>query len=138
MPIDIEQLRPHIELRADRAAGPGGQHVNKTSSRVTLLVDFENCPELSDWAKGRIRNRLATRIGKDGRLRVVAQEDRSQHANRAIAEDRIIALIKQALRRETPRRPTRPTRGSQERRLKAKKERGAIKQQRQRKPRMTD
>lgn len=123
-------LAPWIEERFTRSRGPGGQHVNKTSTRVELLLDFERCTAFSEEQRGRIRSRLASRLAHDGRLRVVSQDDRSQAANRTHAWDRLTELLRSALRRQRPRVATRPTGGSRQRRLKAKRVRGAVKQQR--------
>lgn len=132
--LDSEALAAWIEWRYDRAEGPGGQNVNKVAARATLLFDFEACTLLSASEQARIRAKLGGRLSRDGRLRIVAQQYRTQSANRRAAEARLIELLADALRPRTPRRPTRPTAGSRERRLRAKRQRGAVKQMRQRRP----
>ncbi len=127
---NIAELEPWMEVRFARSGGPGGQHVNKVSTRVTLLLDFEHCPCFDTTQRRRIARRLATRLAHDGRLRVVSQRERSQRRNRAAAEQRLIELLVEALRRRRPRRPTRPTRGSRERRLREKRLRGETKRRR--------
>lgn len=134
-PIDIESLRDCIEFQFDRSAGPGGQNVNKVATRATLWFDIETCQRLSDAQKARVRRRLATRIGKDGRLRMVAQRARTQAANRAAAEGKLVELLQAALHVPRSRRPTRPTRASQKRRVNEKKRRGETKQLRRSPPR---
>ncbi|MEW5771923.1 MAG: alternative ribosome rescue aminoacyl-tRNA hydrolase ArfB [Thermodesulfobacteriota bacterium] len=119
-----------IAFTASRASGPGGQHVNVTESRVTLWFDLEASPSLDEAQKARIRERLAGRIGKDGRLRVTVQSERSQHQNRAAALDLFAALLAAALAPRKKRRPTKPTKASQERRLDAKRRRSALKRER--------
>jgi len=132
--LDIEQLRPWIEWRFDRAGGPGGQHVNKVATRATLLFDFESCPALTARQRVAIRERLATRLSRDGRLRIVARQQRSQVVNRLLAEQRLIELLNTALRGRLARRPTQPTAAARERRLRAKRLRGQIKRLRQKRP----
>ena len=128
--LDITALSSWIEARFSRSPGPGGQQVNKLSTRVTLLFDFASCPELSDAQKRRIRQRLRTRLSRDGRLRVVSHRERTQAKNRAAAGTRLIELLTEATRTEKPRRPTRPTAASQRRRLDAKRRRGEAKERR--------
>ncbi len=128
--MDIDALRPWIELRAGPASGPGGQHVNKVATRVTLLFDFQNCPALAPAQRARVATRLATRLSSDGRLRVVAQRERSQVANRRLAEERLLELLAEALRRRKPRIATRPTRASKRRRVSDKRQRGQRKRER--------
>lgn len=130
----LEALLPWIEWRFDRASGPGGQNVNKVASRASLLLDFETCDALKGWQRKRIRERLSTRISADGRLRVVSQQARTQIANRELAEQRLIELLKQAFARQTPRIATKPTRSSQRRRVDEKRKRGDTKRLRQRPP----
>lgn len=114
---------PDWELRftASRSGGPGGQHVNTTSSKVTLYWSPAGSSVLTPWQKNRVVTRLAKRINKDGELTLDVEEHRSQFRNREIAEERLAQWIRESLVIEKNRRPTRPTRGSVERRLKAKK-----------------
>lgn len=136
--LNIGELTPWLEWRFDPAGGPGGQHVNKVSTRATLLFDFQNCPLFTAEQRDRIARRCASRRTRDGRLRVVAQQWRSQSANRAVAEERLVALLADALRVRPPRRPTRPTAGSQRKRLQAKKRRGDVKRDRRARPSRDD
>ena len=129
--VDIRELTPWLEWRFDPAGGPGGQHVNKVSTRATLLFDFQNCPLFTAEQRDRVAHRCAARRTRDGRLRVVAQQQRSQAANRAMAGERLLALLEDALRVRTPRRPTRPTAASRRRRVREKKQRGDVKRGRQ-------
>lgn len=119
-----------VSFTASRSSGPGGQHVNVTESRVTLWFDLEASPSLTEAQKARIREDLAGRVGKDGRLRITVQSERSQHQNRAAALELFAALLARALAPRKKRRPTRPTRASKERRLDAKRRRGTVKQAR--------
>ena len=120
---------PGAELveRFSRSSGPGGQSVNTTDSRVELVFDVASSTALSDPQRRRARTRLAGQL-VDGTVVTVASEHRSQHRNRVAARERLADLLRRSLAPPPPsRRPTKPTRGSQRRRLKAKKERGATK-----------
>jgi ribosome-associated protein len=131
---------PRAELteRFSRASGPGGQGVNTTDSRVELSWDVGRSAVLSDAQRERITGRLAERL-VDGVLTVVASENREQRRNRDAAAKRLAALVADALAPPPrTRRPTRATRGSQERRLTAKKQRSSTKQLRSSKPRRED
>jgi|SRR6185503_11305848 len=110
-----------VELRTSRSSGPGGQHANKTETRVEALFDVEASDVLSDAQK----RRLVAKIGPV--VRAVAQDERSQSRNRELALERLAESIRAALRRPRPRTPTRPTKASKERRLESKKRRGQTK-----------
>lgn len=116
---------------ASRAGGPGGQHVNTSSSRVTLWWNLAGTTVLDEAQRARVQRRLASRINAEGILQVSAEDERSQLANREAARSRLAALVGEALHVQKARRPTRPSRGSQERRMTAKKQRGDLKRQRQ-------
>ena len=128
----LEIPRRELRWRFSRASGPGGQGVNTTDSRVELSYDVAGSPSLPapmrDRAVGRLDDRLV-----DGVLTVVASENRSQLANRRAAEERLVAALDQALAPPPrKRRPTRPSRGSVERRLAGKQRRSRSKQLRRR------
>src|SRR5499427_1549460 len=105
-------LIPEIEIRlaASRSSGPGGQNVNKVSSKVTLSFDVRESSALSPEQKQKIMGRLATRINKEGILQVVSQRTRSQELNREDVLERFTELLQDALHRETPRIPTQVSR----------------------------
>ena len=123
---------PEGELRfqASRAGGPGGQHVNKTSTRIEVRWNVADSPSISDDQRARILERLKRRIDTKGVLRVAAGERRSQRANREAAVGRLNTLVRGALHRRRPRKPTRPSRVARERRLERKRRRSAIKHDR--------
>jgi ribosome-associated protein len=126
-----------LEFRASRASGPGGQGVNTTDSRVELRFDLAGSPSLSDEAKELALRRLGPRVDSGGVLRVVAQAQRSQLANRRAALERFAELLAAALATPRARRPTRPTRASTARRVESKRRRSATKRLRDR-PRRPD
>ena len=126
-----------LEFRASRASGPGGQGVNTTDSRVELRFDLAGSPSLSDEAKELALRRLGPRLDSGGVLRVVAQAQRSQLANRRAAMERFAELLAAALATPRARRPTRPTRASTARRVESKRRRSATKRLRDR-PRRPD
>jgi ribosome-associated protein len=123
---------PAAELRErfSRSSGPGGQGVNTADSRVELSFDVANSTVLTDRLRTRISERLANRL-VDGVLTVAASEHRNQLANRRAARARLAALLRTAMRPPAPvRRPTKPSRGSVERRLSAKRKRSDTKRTR--------
>jgi ribosome-associated protein len=121
-----------LEFRASRSSGPGGQGVNTTDSRVELRFDLAGSPSLPPEAKARALRRLGPRLDSGGVLRVVAQTQRSQLANRRAAVDRFAELLSAALATPRPRHPTRPTRAATARRVEAKRRRSATKRLRER------
>jgi len=123
---------PEAELliRATRAGGPGGQHVNKTSTRVEVVWDVKASPSLNDRQRGLLVDHLAARLDRRGRIRVVEAGSRSQTRNRDVAVARLRKLVSDALRPRKRRVPTKPTAASRERRLAEKRRRQAKKQDR--------
>jgi len=117
-----------------RASGPGGQHVNTTESAVQLRFDARNSPSLPEEVRARLERLAGARATLDGVIVITAREFRSQERNREAARERLIALIRAATERPKPRRPTRPTLASKQRRLEGKAKRGAVKSLRRTKP----
>jgi ribosome-associated protein len=115
-----------IELRFSRSSGPGGQHAQKTETRVEALFDVEASEALSARQKQRVLRKAGSV------LRAVAQDERSQARNRELAVERLVDALREALRVERRRVPTKPTAQSRERRLEAKKRRSELKRLRRR------
>jgi len=115
----------------ERSPGPGGQNVNKTSTRVTLHFDVTRSMSLSSAQKSRVRNALATRINQDGILRIVSSKERTQLANRRAAVNRFIELMTKTFHTPPPRGKTQPPASARKKRLDAKTKRGTLKRLRQ-------
>ncbi|HEY4217292.1 MAG TPA: alternative ribosome rescue aminoacyl-tRNA hydrolase ArfB [Gemmatimonadaceae bacterium] len=122
--------RAEIQYRATRAGGPGGQHVNTSSTRIELLWDLARSTAISDEERERLRTKLAARLDSDGMVRVVASDRRSQGQNRQAADERLASLVKHALHVPKKRKATKPTRAAKEKRLSEKKHRSDIKKTR--------
>lgn len=127
----IQLADEEVQLRAVRASGPGGQHVNKVSTAIELRFDVRASPSLPEPVRARLYGLAGSRLTMDGVLVLVAQEHRSQELNRQAAVERLIELVREAARPPPPpRKKTRPTKASKERRLKAKAQRSGVKSMR--------
>ena len=123
----IEIPDEELIVTASRSGGPGGQHVNKTASRVMVRFVVAESPSLSAEDRATLLTRLGRRIGADGSVRVVAQDSRSQHANRKSAMSRLADLLSRALTPEVPRVATRVPRSSRTARRDSKRRRSDVK-----------
>ena len=113
--------RTELDVRVSRSSGAGGQHVNKTSSRVEIFWNIVGSRALSEEQRARLREKLASRLTTEGSIRVVASDMRSQSRNRELAEERLADLVRRALVIPRKRRATKPTRAAKEARLDSKK-----------------
>jgi len=125
--------RSELDVRVSRASGAGGQHVNKTSSRVEIFWNVARSSALSEEQRARLMERLSSRLTTDGSIRVVASDMRSQSRNRELAEERLADMVRRALVVPKKRRPTKPTRASKEARLESKKKQSHKKRERRNK-----
>ena len=121
-----------LEVRASRSSGAGGQHVNKTASRVELTWNIAASSVLSEEQRQLLQDRLGSRLSTEGSIRVVASETRSQHRNRERAEARLAELIRRALTIRKKRKPTHRPRAADEARLASKKLHSKKKRERKR------
>lgn len=127
---DIALDEAELEESFVRSSGPGGQNVNKVSSAVQLRFDVRRSPSLPNDVAIRLMRLAGKRMTKDGVLVIIAQQHRTQERNRADAQDRLLALIREAAVRPQIRRATKPTRASQKRRVEGKKIRASVKSMR--------
>jgi ribosome-associated protein len=127
---DLSIHEGELTYTFSHSSKPGGQNVNKVSTRVTLNFDVGNSPSLSDDQRERIRSELRTRINKEGILRVSSQKHRTQKANREAATERFVELVQEALRERPVRKKRGIPREIRERRLKDKKHRSRLKRDR--------
>ena len=130
--INDEVAIPVAELnfRFTTSSGPGGQHANRSATRVVLLFDVAQSPSLTDEVRGRLLEKLATRLDKEGVLQISVQDSRSQMQNRELAVARFQGLLHEALQKRKKRRKTKPSKAAQEARLTEKKKHGKRKQDR--------
>lgn len=123
MPSAFEIPPGELTVRASRASGAGGQHVNKTSSRVEVVWNVSASRALSPEDRSWLLRKLASRLSADGSLRVVVSDTRSQLRNRELAMERMAEVVRAALARPKKRKPTKPSRAALRARVEAKKRR---------------
>lgn len=127
---DLYLPRAELTFRASRSGGPGGQHVNTSSTRVELVWNVTASPTLTEPQRARIAERLANRINSEGELLLAESGSRSQAQNKEAVVERLVELLRDALHIPKARRKTRPPRAAHERRLESKKRRSETKRMR--------
>lgn len=128
--MNIEVLLTEFAIKGLRSSGPGGQHVNKTSSKIEISFNLESSQAFSEPEKDRLREKLSSRLSLEGNLVLQCSETRSQHRNRAMAVEKMLELLDKNLKVPKKRRKTKPSKAAMERRLKIKKLHGLKKSQR--------
>ena len=122
--------RSELTVRATKSGGPGGQHVNTSSSRIEIVWNVRESAALDEEQRARVRERISSRIDGAGAVRVVSSQSRSQLQNRRLAEERLAELIRHALTVPKKRKKTKPSRAAREARLQEKKRRSERKRDR--------
>jgi len=119
--MQTEIILKELQFKAVRSSGPGGQHVNKTASKVEVYFNIVASEGLIASEKKLLKTRLATRLTSEGVLSLQNSESRSQHRNKKMCIERLMTLLQKNLKVAKPRRKTKPSKGAIEKRLKAKK-----------------
>ncbi|MCH4822710.1 aminoacyl-tRNA hydrolase [Gramella lutea] len=125
--MNEEIILNELDFKAVRSSGPGGQHANKTATRVELSFEISASQALSEKEKERIFKKLSGRINKEGVLKMASEDSRSQHSNKELVIQNFLFELKEALKKPKPRKKTKPTKASKIKRLKAKKKKSEIK-----------
>ena len=125
--MEEDLILRELDYKAVRSSGPGGQHANKTATKVELSFDVSNSEGLSEDEKNRLHKKLSGRINKDGILKMSNEDSRSQPTNKEIVTSNFLNEIKEALRKPRKRKKTKPTKASKIKRLKEKKRKSEIK-----------
>lgn len=128
---DLEAIKQELTWKAVRSSGPGGQHVNKTSSKVVIQFDVANSQAFTEEEKMRILKKLESRLTTNSVLIIESSDSRSQHQNRDSGIERFLEIIANASKKPKLRKKTRPTKASKFKRLREKKMRGEKKENRQ-------
>jgi ribosome-associated protein len=133
--MNTENILKELNFKATRSSGAGGQHVNKTSSKIELTFDLENSLSLSENEKELLKAKLSSKLTKENALILFCEETRSQHRNKEIAIKKFLDLFKVSLIRPKKRKTTKPSKGSMTRRVETKK-RTSFKKILRKKPRL--
>ena len=118
--MDTENIVKELSFKAIRSSGAGGQHVNKTSSKIELTFDLENSSSLTDEEKALLKTKLSSKLTNENQLILFCEETRSQHKNKELAIKRFLELVKQNLKKPKKRKATKPSKAAIEKRLDSK------------------
>ena len=118
--MDTENIVKELSFKAIRSSGAGGQHVNKTSSKIELTFDLENSSSLTDEEKTLLKTKLSSKLTNENQLILFCEETRSQHKNKELAIKRFLELVKQNLKKPKKRKATKPSKAAIEKRLDSK------------------
>lgn len=129
---DLDVLQKELTFKAIRSSGPGGQHVNKTSSKVVVQYDIATSAALEEEERSLLLTKLSTRLTNDGVLILDSSESRSQHKNKELVFIKLMEILNQALKKVKPRKKTKPSKASKLKRLREKKSNAEKKSNRQR------
>lgn len=135
MTADQQRIMDYLTFKTSRSGGKGGQHVNKVSSKVEVVLHIPSAAFLSDEARALLMTRLAHRLDTNGNLHVIAQEDRSQLVNKETAVEKLLAILEKALKVDKPRKPTKIPRSVNRKRLENKHS-TALKKEMRKRPRL--
>ncbi len=130
-----ENIIKELSFKAIRSSGAGGQHVNKTSSKIELTFDLENSLSLTESEKLLLKNKLSSKLTNENVLILFCEETRSQHKNKELAIKRFLSLLKTNLTRKKKRKPTKPSRASLKRKAESK-QRNSVKKGLRKKPKL--
>ncbi len=119
-----------LEFQFSPSSGPGGQHANRSATRVTLIFDVAGSPSLDDGTRERLLDRLASRLDKEGKLQIQAQETRSQSKNREITLSRFSEILSEALQEPKERKKTKPSLASKKKQKREKQKKSRLKKER--------
>lgn len=135
MTADQQRIMDYLTFKTSRSGGKGGQHVNKVSSKVEVVLHIPSAAFLWDEEKALLMTRLAHRLDTNGNLHVIAQEDRSQLVNKETAVEKLLAILEKALKVDKPRKPTKIPRSVIRKRLENKHS-TALKKEMRKRPRL--
>jgi len=130
-----ENIIKELSFKAIRSSGAGGQHVNKTSSKIELTFDLQNSLSLTESEKLLLKDKLSSKLTKENVLILFCEETRSQHKNKELAIKRFLSLLKTNLTRKKKRKPTKPSRASLKRKAESK-QRNSVKKGLRKKPKL--